>query len=93
MLIKDLQLKGRVLVTFAWDEQKATAMARSTKSVMKPELRAQAQDLKVQDLSAVADTEKDPGVKVDLSKRDPSSEDGSQAKSKVPKWLKGFGKK
>jgi tether containing UBX domain for GLUT4 len=94
-LIKDLQLKGRVLLNFSWDEQKASVEARSAKSVLKAELRAKAEDIKVMDAPATqADDENDPGVRVSTSRKDNNTgEEGGSSKSKVPKWLKGLSKK
>lgn len=91
-LIRDLQLKGRVLVVFGWDDHKASIEARSTKSVLREELRAQAQDLKVQDVPAVEEGHRDPGVKVSIGKQENKNEEAGD-KKKMPKWLKGFGKK
>ncbi|KIV78158.1 hypothetical protein PV11_09904 [Exophiala sideris] len=90
-LIRDVQLKGRVLVVFGWDDNKASIEARSTKSVLREELRAQAQDLKVQDVPA-SEEDRDAGVKVSIGKQESKHEEGGD-KKKMPKWLKGFGKK
>lgn len=93
-LIKSLQLKGRILLTFAWDDQKASIQARSTKSVLKPERRAQAEELRVVDVSSGSAYNHDPGVPVNVGKKESgASEDGGQGKSKMPKWLKGLSKK
>jgi tether containing UBX domain for GLUT4 len=94
-LIKDLQLKGRVLLTFAWDEQKASVQARSTKSVLREDLRERAQELEVKDVTMIdVEADKDPGVKINVGKMDTGkSEDSGQSKSKMPKWLKGLNKK
>ncbi|KAJ9606436.1 hypothetical protein H2200_009397 [Cladophialophora chaetospira] len=94
-LIKDLQLKGRVLLTFEWDDRKASIQARSTKSVLKPELREKAKDIKLPALPDVnVDEDKDPGVKINVGKKDTgASEESGQGKSKMPKWMKGLSKK
>ncbi|ETI29279.1 hypothetical protein G647_01732 [Cladophialophora carrionii CBS 160.54] len=94
-IIRDLQLKGRVLLTFAWDDQKASSQARNTKSVLKEDLRNRAQELQVQDVTMVdVEDNKDAGVKINVGKMDTGgSEDGGQSKSKMPKWLKGLSKK
>lgn len=90
-LIRDFKLKGRVLVIFGWDDNKASIQARSTKSILKEELRAQAQELKVQDVAGlVADEKDDQGVRVNIAKKENTAEEG---KTKLPKWLKGFSKK
>ncbi|KIW83011.1 hypothetical protein Z517_02254 [Fonsecaea pedrosoi CBS 271.37] len=92
-LITDLQLKGRVLVTFQWDDHKASLQARSVKSVLKVELREQAQEVKVQDLPTVdVEADEEPGIKVNLGTKDTSEEPGD-GKKRLPKWLKGLGKK
>jgi len=92
-LIRDLLLRGRILVIFGWDETKASMQARGAKSVLKPELRAQAQEMKVQDIAAVQDEGKDdPGVKVNLGTG--HDKEGQEEKKKgMPKWLKGLSKK
>lgn len=92
-LIQNLQLKGRVLVIFGWDDQKASIQARSTKSVLKAELKAQAQELKVQEVSVTQNEDDDAGVKVNVSKKETSNDDGGESKKKLPKWLKGLAKK
>lgn len=91
-LIRDLQVKGRVLVNFGWDDSKASVEARSTKAVLREELQSQAQELKVEDISGVVEDDKDPGMKVNLGKKDTKSDEGG-SKSKMPKWLKGLNKK
>lgn len=92
-LIRDLQLKGRVLVIFGWDDSNTSVQARSTKAVLKEELRAQAQELRVQDVPALDADKDDPGVKVNLRKTEANTDEGGEGKKKMPKWLKGFGKK
>ncbi|KIX00351.1 uncharacterized protein Z518_10490 [Rhinocladiella mackenziei CBS 650.93] len=92
-LIRDLQLKGRVLVVFGWDDKRASVPARSAKAVLKEELRAQAQELKVQDIPDVQDDKDDPGVKVNTAKKEMPAEESSEGKMKLPKWLKGLSKK
>lgn len=90
-LIQHLQLRGRVLVVFGWDDHSASIEARSMKAVLKEELRSQAQELKVQDVPGVADERDDPGLKVNMAKKETSSEEGGG--KKMPKWLKGLTKK
>lgn len=94
-LIKDLLLKGRVLVVFAWDDTKASIDARSARSVLKPELQARAQELKPAEVPGMADDDNDRGVKVNISKNNEKVEEGSGSGigKKMPKWLKGLGKK
>lgn len=92
-LIKDLQLKGRVLVIFGWDESRAGVEARGTKAVLKPELRAQAQEIQVQNAPSVQDDSNDPGIKVTLGKQESTADEGEGKMKKLPKWLKGLSKK
>lgn len=86
-LIKNLQLKGRVLVVFAWDDSKASIEARGTKAILKNELRAQAQEIKVQDIPDVPSGANDPGVRVNLAKKE-ATDDGGDKKSKLSKFLR-----
>ncbi|KAK5064179.1 hypothetical protein LTR84_000011 [Exophiala bonariae] len=86
-LIKNLQLRGRVLVVFGWDDTKASIEARGTKAVLKPELRAQAQEIKVQEIPDAPSGANDPGIKVNLAKKEPT-EDGGDKKSKLSKFLR-----
>ncbi|KAL9618401.1 MAG: hypothetical protein Q9160_006909 [Pyrenula sp. 1 TL-2023] len=92
-LIKDLELKGRVLVIFAWDEEKASPAARATRAVLREEDRAVARKMVVEEPVAVKE-EDDPGVKVDLRGRgkDEAGE-GGEGKKRVPKWMQKLVKK
>jgi len=91
-LILDLQLRGRVLVVFGWDD-KASVSARSNKEVLRADLRQQAREYVAPEMQGVAAGEQDEkGVKVDLGSKTESSEGGG-SKGKMPKWLKGLGKK
>ncbi|KAL2421187.1 hypothetical protein ABEF95_005478 [Exophiala dermatitidis] len=92
-LIRDLQLKGRVLVIFEWDDQRASIEARNTKDVLKDELRAQAQDLTIPDIPTVEEDKDDPGVKVNAGKKESTTYHGGEGGKKLPKWLKGLTKK
>lgn len=86
-LIKNLQLRGRVLVVFGWDDTKAGMEARGAKAVLKPELRAQAQEIKVQDIPDVPGGANDPGIKVNVAKKE-TTDDGGDKKSKLSKFLR-----
>lgn len=92
-LIMDLQLRGRVLMVFGWDEAKASGAAKGTKQVLRADLRQQARDYVAPEIpSGSRDDSEDRGVKVDLGpKKDDTKEGG--VKGKMPKWLKGLGKK
>lgn len=91
-LIRGLQLKGRVLVTFTWDDAKASLEARGTKALLKPELRAKAEEFKAPEVIGSQDNTDGPGVKVTLGNKT-TSEDSGETKKKLPKWLKGLAKK
>ena len=95
-LIQGLQLKGRVMVTFSWDPEKASQEARRSKTVLKEELREKAKEIEVPDVNKIegmgADEKEDQGVKVDISKEE-KRKDGEGGGKKIPKWLKLPGKK
>ncbi|KAJ5968657.1 hypothetical protein N7501_004905 [Penicillium viridicatum] len=92
-LIKDLGLAGRVLVNFSWADNAASFVHERRAEILRPELRSQAQQLKV---------EQPPEFKEDvpaLSQPGPSSAQGGDKPSGarksggMPKWLKLPGKK
>ena len=92
LLIKDLGLAGRVLINFSWHES-ASATARQAKTdLLKPELRTQAQDLKVEQPPELMDTSADTPAPQSASER---QEGGKPARKpgSLPKWLKLPGKK
>ena len=89
-LILDLQLRGRVLVVFGWDD-KASASVKGEKEVLRADLRQQAREYIPPDVSGVTAGEEEKGVKVDLSSKKDSGEGGG-IKGKMPKWLKGLKK-
>lgn len=89
-LIRDLGLKGRVLLVFGWDDQKASVEARMAKEILKVELRQVAQDYKVPELQLKED-EGDVGKTINVGKKEP--EEGGGKKGGMPKWLKGLSKK
>lgn len=90
-LIFDLQLRGRVLVVFGWDGAKASQSTRSIKQVLKPELRQQAREYVPPEIPSTPAEVDDSGVKIDLGSK--KTEDDGGVKAKMPKWLKGLGKK
>ena len=89
-LILELQLRGRVLVVFGWDE-KASSDARGMKEVLRQDLRQQAREYIAPVVSIGGATEDDKGIKVDLAPK--QEEKGDGVKGKMPKWLKGLGKR
>ena len=89
-LIKGLGLKGRVLLVFAWDDQKASVEARMAKAILRADLRQQAEEFKVQEVQ-VQDDEGDVGKPINIGKTE-QDRDGGKKKG-MPKWLKGLSKK
>ena len=90
-LIKDVLLRGRVLVVFAWDDSKASVEARGARTILKSELQAQAQDFKPPEIAGMADDDK--GMKVNVGKQEEKNDEGGSGGKKMPKWLKGLAKK
>lgn len=90
-LILNLGLKARVLVVFSWDES-ASPLARATKVVLREDLRQQAKEYVAPTLPDAIDGPEEKGKVVDIggAKKD---DGGGSAKGKMPKWLKGLGKK
>ncbi|CAI7565216.1 unnamed protein product [Penicillium glandicola] len=93
-LIKDLGLAGRVLVNFSWADDVASFVHERRAEILRPELRSQAQQLKVE--QPPEDKEEDvPGP----SQPGPSSAQGGdkpagpRKSGAMPKWLKLPGKK
>lgn len=98
LLIKDLRMNGRVLVNFVWDDNAALAARGTGKSVLRPDLRKVASEIKVEDVSAFAAPDKDEDEKNKswLSKLGSGADQGKSSGRKpggVPKWLKLPGKK
>ncbi|KAL1858499.1 hypothetical protein Plec18167_003629 [Paecilomyces lecythidis] len=93
-LIRDLGMKGRVLVNFSWDPNASVAARSSGGRLLKPELRSQAQDIKVEEIKPVEEPEQ-----VGRSLGGASATASNETKRKgggtggVPKWLKLPGKK
>lgn len=89
-LILNLGLKARVLVVFGWDD-KASPLARATKVVLREDLRQQAKEYVAPSVPTLSNEAEEKGKVVDVgsSKKD----DSSGSKGKMPKWLKGLGKK
>ncbi|RMZ81966.1 hypothetical protein DV737_g2265, partial [Chaetothyriales sp. CBS 132003] len=95
-LIRDLGLKGRLLLVFAWTEA-ASVEARGATTVLRDELRRHAVDVKVDDLAATSavDHHADTGVRVNVGNGQDDKDDagGGSLGKKMPKWLKGLSKK
>ncbi|KAJ5938731.1 hypothetical protein N7466_001865 [Penicillium verhagenii] len=93
LLIKGLRLEGRVLVNFTWADNASSATHQQRTDILRPDLRSQAQELKVEQIpdpvqeSVKAPTEAGPSGSADASKS------GGKKSGGVPKWLKLPGKK
>ncbi|KAJ5281587.1 GLUT4 regulating protein TUG [Penicillium angulare] len=90
LLIKDLRLQGRVLVNFTWADNASSATHQQRSEILRPELRSQAQQLKIEQppeiIEEAATSKPEPGPSG-------SSDTGKPgAKKGMPKWLK-LGKK
>ncbi|KAF3389556.1 Tether containing UBX domain for GLUT4 [Penicillium rolfsii] len=93
LLIKDLGLAGRVLVNLSWTDISTATEHRS--NILRPELRSQAQELKVEQPSEL---EEEPAtsasVKAEPSGAHGGSKPGGPRKpGTMPKWLKLPGKR
>ncbi|OKL62257.1 hypothetical protein UA08_02810 [Talaromyces atroroseus] len=96
-LIKDLGVRGRVLVNFTWAESSPASAA--TTAILKPELRTQAQDIQIPSVPGITDDEaaeknkQSAFSKLGMGlKKDGGSGSGRKGGG-VPKWLKLPGKK
>ncbi|KAE8351477.1 GLUT4 regulating protein TUG-domain-containing protein [Aspergillus coremiiformis] len=92
LLIKDLGMVGRVLVNFSWDETASQTARQSRTDLLKPELRTQAKELKVEQPPDTIDT----SVGTVQPTSAPSHQGGKASGRKpgsLPKWLKLPGKK
>ncbi|KAJ5747702.1 uncharacterized protein N7511_009398 [Penicillium nucicola] len=92
-LIKGLGLAGRVLVNFSWDDSVAQSVHDRRAEVLRPELRSQAQQLKVEQPPELKEVEEPTAP----SQAGPSSTgdkpSGPRKTGAMPKWLKLPGKK
>jgi tether containing UBX domain for GLUT4 len=95
-LIRDLALKGRVLVIFGWADN-ASAEARGVRSVLREELRKVAEEIKLDEGQMnFGGVGEEKGVKVNVGRKDEGEEAGGGGGGvgrKMPKWLKGLSKK
>jgi tether containing UBX domain for GLUT4 len=96
LLIKDLGLAGRVLVNFSWTDISTATERRS--NLLRPELRSQAQELKVeQPPEPVEEPSASASTKTESSGAHDGGNDGKQGGARkpgaMPKWLKLPGKK
>ncbi|KAE8373464.1 GLUT4 regulating protein TUG-domain-containing protein [Aspergillus bertholletiae] len=91
-LIKDLGMVGRVLVNFSWDATASQAARQSRRDLLKPELRTQAKELKVEQPADVMDISEDAVQPKSGPDRRGEKSNGRKPGS-LPKWLKLPGKK
>lgn len=91
LLIKDLGMVGRVLVSFTWDASVSPSTAQKSKSnLLRPELRSQAQQLKV---DQPADVAGNTAVASSSGQSQQSQDKPARKPGSLPKWLKLPGKK
>lgn len=93
LLIRDLGMRGRVLVNFSWDPSASLAARGSGSKLLKPELRSQAQEIKVEDVKLVEEPEEQAGRSLGGPAPAVSDTKKKGGGSGVPKWLKLPGKK
>lgn len=99
-LIRNIGLRGRVLVTFSWADPAARQRA-APKDLLKAELRRQAQDIQIPAIAGPAEESEEEdqqsrgkGKGVSLGALTPNDDKDKKGASKgVPKWLKLPGKK
>lgn len=88
-LIGELEMTGRVLINFIWDER-ATVEARGAK-VLKPEFLEKAREIEIKEVEAVeVEDQRDKSSLVLGKDRDGEGKGKSKG---IPKWLKLPGKK
>jgi tether containing UBX domain for GLUT4 len=90
-LIKDIGLTGRVLVNFSWAENAASFVHERRTETLRPELRSQAQQLKVEQPPEPKEQETVPQPGPSSAQGD-AKPSGARKSGAVPKWLK-LGKK
>ncbi|PLN83056.1 putative UBX domain protein [Aspergillus taichungensis] len=93
LLIKDLGLAGRVLINFSWHESASSTARQAKNDLLKPELRTQAQDLKVEQPPELMDTSADTPAPQSASDRQEEGGKPARKPGSLPKWLKLPGKK
>ncbi|KAK4867541.1 hypothetical protein LT330_001051 [Penicillium expansum] len=93
-LIKDLGLAGRVLVNFSWSDNAASIVHERRAEILRPELRSQAQQLKVEQPPELKEEDvpapSQPGPN---SAQGGDKPGGARKSGGIPKWLKLPGKK
>ncbi|KAE8148564.1 putative UBX domain protein [Aspergillus avenaceus] len=89
LLIKDLNMAGRVMVNFSWDTSASSAARQARTDLLRPELRSKAQEHKVVQPPEVMDTSEDTVQ----PKSDRPDKPSGRKPGSLPKWLKLPGKK
>ncbi|KAJ5105474.1 hypothetical protein NUU61_002821 [Penicillium alfredii] len=95
LLIKDLGLVGRVLVNFSWPDSAAAFVHQRRADLLRPELRSQARELKVEQPPEFVE---EPATSVSQGAgprgtREGEKSSGLRKSGGMPKWLKLPGKK
>ncbi|KAJ5655400.1 hypothetical protein N7507_007350 [Penicillium longicatenatum] len=93
LLIKDLKLEGRVLVNFTWADNASSATHLQRKDILRPDLRSQAQELKVEQVPEPVQEPSKTTAQAGPSGSADASKAGGARKGGVPKWFKMPGKK
>ncbi|KAJ5569862.1 uncharacterized protein N7459_009292 [Penicillium hispanicum] len=93
-LIKDIGLAGRVLVNFTWADAATSAVHQRRTDLLRPELRSQAQEMKVeQPPKPVEEPVASASQQTAPSNAGDGKPGGVRKTGGVPKWLKLPGKK
>ncbi|KGO76087.1 GLUT4 regulating protein TUG [Penicillium italicum] len=93
-LIKDLGLAGRVLVNFSWADNAASFVHERRAEILRPELRSQAQQLKVEQPPEFKEEDVPAPSQPGLGSAQGGDKPSRARKSGgIPKWLKLPGKK
>ncbi|KAJ5342554.1 hypothetical protein N7541_011678 [Penicillium brevicompactum] len=92
LLIKDIRLTGRVLINFSWADNAAAFVHQRRSETLRPELRSQAQQLKVEQPPEPKEEETVPAQPGPSSAQGDAKPGGTRKPGAMPKWLK-LGKK
>lgn len=92
-LIKDLGLAGRVLVNFSWTETAASFVHERRAETLRPELRSQAQQIKVEQPPEPKEEDDPAPSHPGPSTASGDKPSGARKTGGMPKWLKLPGKK
>ncbi|CAG8065152.1 unnamed protein product [Penicillium olsonii] len=92
LLIKDIKLVGRVLINFSWADNAAPFVHERRSETLRPELRSQAQQLKVEQPPEPKEEEVVPSQPGPSSASGDAKPSSARKPGAMPKWLK-LGKK